>query len=57
MMEAWRVSNEALLQKYPEIKKQVDKQKKAIEKQKKKEAEYDGSLFDEFDYTADDVKV
>jgi len=57
MLEAWRVPNEELLAQYPEIKKQVEKQKKAIEKQNKKEAEYEGSLFDEFDYTADDIKI
>jgi len=57
MMEAWRISKEELLAKYPDIKKKVDKEKKAIKKQDEKEAEYDGSLFDEFDFSADNVKV
>jgi len=57
MMEAWRITKEDLLVKYPEIKKKVDKEKKAIAKQQKKEAEYDGSLFDEFDYSGEDVQI
>jgi DNA polymerase-3 subunit alpha len=57
MQQTWRMTTEQLLSEYKETKERVDKEKKKIKKQEEKMAEYSGSLFDEFDFSGNDIKV
>ena len=57
MQSEWKMSTERILELHPIIKDKVDKEKKKLKKQKEKMEEYNGSLFDEFNYDASDLQV
>lgn len=58
-MSTWKMSNEKILEMYPVVKEQCEKERRLRKKQDEKMKEFEGSLFDDlgFDFSASNVNV
>jgi DNA polymerase-3 subunit alpha len=57
MTEAFLKEPSDLLNTYPDIKKSIDKEKRSLKKEKEEMEKYEGSLFDEFDFSGESLEI